>query len=323
MAATVETARGPIRVDELGTTLMHEHVFVRTADVQDNHRTDWGDEDARVDDAVARLTELHATGVTTIVDPTVTGMGRDVHRIRRIADRVPLNLVLATGIYTYGDVPFYFRHRGPAVDPARPDPMVAMFVDDLTVGIAGTPVRAAILKCAIDRPGLTAGVERVLRAVGAAHRETGAPVMVHTAPRRHTGRIALEVLAEEGVDPARVILAHAGDSTDLEHLAALADTGATLGMDRFGIDSILGSPARTDTVAALCARGYAGSMVLSQDAACYIDWMDADVRAALPDWHYTHIHRDILPALRDRGVTDAQLTTMLVDVPRTVLSPAP
>ena len=116
----------------------------------------------------------------TIVDPTVIGLGRYVPRIERIAEQVPdLNIVVATGCYTYDDVPFYFHHRGPALNEALgaevPDPMVDMFVGDIQAGIAGTGVKAGMLKCAIDHQGMTAGVERVMRAVAAAHAQTGTP----------------------------------------------------------------------------------------------------------------------------------------------------
>jgi phosphotriesterase-related protein len=104
-------------------------------------------------------------GVRTIIDPTVVGLGRYIPRIQRVAEQVDLNIVVATGCYTYEDVPFLFHHRGPALNAALgtevPDPMVDMFVRDINEGIAGTGVRAAFLKCAIDAPGLPPGVERV------------------------------------------------------------------------------------------------------------------------------------------------------------------
>lgn len=317
----VETVRGPVDAGELGTTLIHEHVFTLTADIQANYSAGW-DEETQVAAAVARLTELTEVGVRTIVDPTVVGLGRDIPRIARVAAQVDLNIVVATGIYTYCDLPFYFRFRGPAMHPDLPEPMVDMFVGDITEGIAGTGVRAGLLKCAIDEPGLTPGVERVLRAVAVAHRRTGTPVMVHTNPATRTGDLVARVLGEEGVDPGRVLLAHSGDSTDVDHLCALADAGFLLGMDRFGLDLISPLQARVAIVAALAARGYADQMMLSHDASCHIDWIAPELLPALPNWHYLHIHRDVLPALREHGVTDEQIHTMLVDNPRRYLERA-
>ena len=313
----VQTALGDVPADDLGVTYMHEHVFVLTADVQANHTDEW-DEESRVADAVEKLAALAASGVRTIVDPTVIGLGRYLPRIRRIAEQVPqLNIVTATGLYTYDDVPFFFHHRGPAI--GAPEPMVEMFVRDIEEGQAG--IRAGMLKCAIDEPGLTPGVERVMRAVGQAHQRTGVPVTVHTHPGTETALHVRRVLCdEEGVDPSRVVLAHSGDTTDVEHLTMLAEMGFVLGMDRFGINLATTFEARAETLVEMCRRGFAGQMVLSQDASCYIDWVDPAAMAFLPQWHYLHLQDDVLPWVRERGVTEEQIATMLVAVPRRVLA---
>ncbi len=320
----VQTVRGPIDTADLGRTYMHEHVFVLTPDVQQNYPDEWGDEDARVADAVAKLSELSATGVRTIVDPTVIGLGRYIPRIQRVAAQVPdLNIVVATGCYIYENVPFFFHHRGPALQLDLPDPMVEMFVGDITDGIAGTGVRAAFLKCAIDEPGLTKGVERVMRAVANAHHQTGAPITVHTHPDTRTGLEVKRVMCdEERVHPERIVLGHSGDSADVDHLSELADAGFILGMDRFGINLATTAEARADTVVEMCRRGYAERMVLSHDASCYIDWIDPNVLGLLPQWHYLHLEQDVLPYLREHGVTDGQIDTMLVDNPRRYFEPA-
>jgi phosphotriesterase-related protein len=314
----VQTVNGAVDTTELGRTYMHEHIFVLSADVQLNYPDEWGSEDARVDDAVDKLTALAAQGVRTIVDPTVIGLGRYIPRIQRVAERVPdLNIVVATGCYTYDSAPFYFEHRGPGLGPDVPDPMVEMFVSDIEDGIAGTGVKAGLLKCAIDQPGLTAGVERIMRAVARAHHRTGTPVTVHTHPDSHTGPEVRRVMCdEEGVAPGRIVLGHSGDTTDVDHLTELAEAGFILGMDRFGINLATTFENRADTLVEMCRRGFAEQMVLSQDASCYIDWIDPKVRPTLPQWHYLHIEEDVLPYVREHGVTDEQIQTMLVDTPR-------
>lgn len=318
---TVETARGPIDTAELGQTLMHEHVFLIDPEIQQNHPQEWGSEDDRVADAVRKLNEVAALGVRTVVDPTVIGLGRYVPRIERIARQVDLNIVVATGVYTYDAVPLHFRYRGPALNATLgtevPDPMVDMFVGDIRDGIAGTSVKAAFLKCAIDAEGLTPGVERVMRAVAKAQLETGVPVTVHTHPGSRQGLVVKRVLCdEEGVDPRRVVLGHSGDTTDADHLSELADAGFVLGMDRFGINLETTFEARADIVVEMCRRGYAESMVLSQDASCYFDWIQQDLLALMPQWRYTHIHEEVLPYLLEHGVTQEQVDTMLVANPR-------
>ncbi|HEX3706384.1 MAG TPA: phosphotriesterase-related protein [Mycobacteriales bacterium] len=311
----IPTAGGPIDTGALGRTLIHEHVFVMTTEVQANFKTDW-DEERNVTDAIAKLTALKEAGIDTIADPTVVGLGRYIPRIVEIAKQIDLNIVVATGVYTYNDLPKYFTLRGPFMGLDRPDPMVDMFVTDITAGIGDTGVRAAFLKCAIDEPGMLPGVERILRAVAKAHLRTGAPIMVHTHPGTERGLEVHKVLQEEGVVPSAVCLAHSGDSGDPDHLSHLADLGYLLGMDRFGVDMYLPFEKRVEMVAELIRRGYGERMALAHDASCYFDWVEPSMLEAAPNWNFLHISKDVLPALRDLGVTDAQIDTLLVDNPR-------
>ncbi|MFJ9210839.1 phosphotriesterase [Streptomyces sp. NPDC102264] len=200
--------------------------------------------------------------------------------------------------------------------------MTELFVRELTEGIADTGVRAAFLKCAVEDE-LTPGVERVMRAVAQAHLRTGAPITVHTNANARTGLAAQDILRGEGVDLGAVVIGHSGDTTDLDYLHRLIDNGSYVGMDRFGLDMLLPGDQRVATVAALAREGFAERMVLSHDASCHIDWFPPGVRERIaPNWHYTHLHDEVLPALRRDGVTEAQLTTMLVDNPRRYFSPA-
>lgn len=315
----LSTARGPIDTSGLGVTLMHEHVFIMTTEIAQNYPEAWGDEDARVADAITRLNALKAAGVDTIVDLTVIGLGRYIPRIARVAAGTELNIVVATGVYTYNDVPFFFHYLGPGTMLDGPEIMADMFVRDIEDGIADTGIKAAILKCATDEPGVTPGVERVLRAVAQAHRRTGAPISTHTHAGTRRGLEQQRIFESEGVDLSRVVIGHSGDSTDLGYLEELIAAGSYLGMDRFGIDLILPFEDRVNTVAAMCERGHADKMVLSHDANCYFDALPGELSAvAAPNWHYLHIHNDVIPALRARGVTDEQLHTMLVDNPRKI-----
>jgi len=312
----VQTVLGPVAAAGLGRVLMHEHVFVLTADVQQNYPDEWGDEDERVADAVRRLRGLPGQGISTIVDVTVVGQGRNIARIKRIAEQVPgLNIVVATGIYTFDAVPLYFSRRPRAA-------MTEFFIRDITEGITDTGVKAGMLKCAVDEKGLTEGVEKVLRAVVQAHVATGGtPVTIHTHAAGRHGPAIVEVLKEEGADLSRVVLGHSGDAVrDPDYLAAMADTGLTLGMDRFGIDHFATFQQRSDLVVEMCRRGYADRMVLAHDTCCYIDWFGPGTLDDLKDWHYLHVSQDVLPYLREHGVPESDIDAMLVANPVRILA---
>jgi len=313
---SVQTATGSIDSSELGKTLIHEHVFVLGAEYQNNYQEGW-DEDEKIADAVAQLDELKRLGIDTIMDPTVLGLGRYVPRIQRIAAQTELNVVLATGLYTYNEIPFQFHYTGPGLLFDVAEPLTEYFVKDLTEGIADTGVRAAFLKCAIEEQGLTPGVERVMRAVGQAHVQTGAPITVHTNPHTQSGLVAQRVLKEEGVDLSKVVIGHSGDTTDVDYLCQLADAGSMLGMDRFGLDVLLPFDDRIATIVELVRRGYVDSIGLAHDASCFIDWFDPDLKTqTVPNWNFRHISQDVIPTLLKAGLSEADVETILVTNPR-------
>jgi phosphotriesterase-related protein len=324
---TVQTARGPVDISLLGRTLMHEHVFVLSPEAVLDYPdvTGW-DEGARMQQAAGKLRALHAAGFGTLVDLTVLGMGRDVRRIRRLAEQTPLHIVVATGAYVLSELPWFLHNVGPQSLGRRSEPMVEMFVNDIVRGIADTGIRAGILKCATGEAGLTADVERSLRAVAQAHRETGVPISTHTDATSRSGLLQQGVFAAEGVDLTRVVIGHSGDSTDLGYLRELLDRGSTLGMDRFGMDRgpYPSFDQRIETVARLCELGYRDQLVLSHDAHCWMDWLPDELTAGtpaeLPDWHYLHISQRVIPALLERGLTRADVDAMTTVNPRRILS---
>jgi phosphotriesterase-related protein len=316
----VESVLGPIDADALGQTLMHEHVFVLDQEIESNYPGRW-DEEERMADARRKLQDVAARGVRTIVDLTVLGLGRDVARVVEVAKQVDVQILAATGLYTYDDVPMFFRFRGPGKLVDGPELLTQFFLRDITEGIGDTGVKAAILKCATDRAGVTEGVDRVLRAVARTHLETGVPISTHTHALTERGLDQQAIFRDEGVNLERVVIGHSGDTTDLVYLRKLMDAGSYIGMDRFGLDLMLPFEDRVATVAALCAEGYAERIVLSHDAACFTHNFDVDVkRELLPRWRFTHLHDEVLPALLDRGTTQRQIDQMLIDNPRNLLA---
>jgi phosphotriesterase-related protein len=315
--STVETVRGPVDVDRLGPTLMHEHVFVLGAEAMQNFGHFWGahywDEEVRVADAIAKLQQLRDGGIETIVDPTVVGLGRFVPRLQRINAEVDLNIVVATGVYAFMELPMFLSNRSD-------EWLAELFVRELREGIDDTGVKAAFLKCAVEKHGLIGDVPRVLAAIAAAAVETGAPVMVHTNAPAQTGLIALETLTNTGVEPKRIVIAHAGDSNDLAYLRAIADTGASLGCDRFNIPHFNPDANRIETLTALVAEGYTGSVHLGHDGACFYDFMVGNPWFADEHSDYLHISNTIVPQLLAAGVTQAQIDEMFVDNPRRFFS---
>jgi phosphotriesterase-related protein len=316
--AQVQTLDGPIDTGQLGTVLMHEHIFNLTPELQGPYPGFHGwDPEVEVPKAQQTLSELKGAGYDTILELSVVGLGRDVRLMQRAIEGSGLQVIVSTGLYTYDVMPRLFSFVGPGTMLGGDEPLDDLFARDIEEGMEGTEIKAGCLKCAVDHDGLTDHVERVLRSCCRVHHRTNAPMTVHTHAPSERGNDVLRVIKEEGVDPRRVVLAHCGDSADLDYLQGLAESGATLGMDRFGLDILLPFEDRVNTVVALCEKGLAGQMILSHDANCFSDWFPPGLNEEVtPNWHFLHIHNDVLPALRERGVGDEQIGQMLRDTPK-------
>ena len=319
----VQTLRGPVASDELGPVLIHEHIFVRNRDLEvDLPDAEW-DHVAAVETAIRGLTELHGLGIRTVVDLTVPGLGRDLGLLAEVAERAPVNLVASTGWYTPNVLPTFFQFHGPGRSIDEPDPLIDLFVRDITEGIAGTGVRAGMLKVMTDVDGITPDVERVMSAAAVAHGKTGVPITTHSHPASRNGLAQQAFLGERGVPLERIVIGHSGDTDDLEYLRQLMENGSTIGMDRFGMEHVLSDARRVQTVVALVEQGYADRMVLSHDAAFYSHVTPPSWRAErAPRWRMDTVARHIIPALREAGVSNDQIDQMMVENPRRLLEVA-
>jgi phosphotriesterase-related protein len=301
-----------VELGDLGPTLMHEHVFIMQPEALQNWGHAFGplywDEHARIEDAVAKLKRVRDAGIRTIVDPTAPGLGRYIPRIRTVSEAADVNIIVATGVYAFLELPNFLGYRSK-------EAIAELFVREIREGIDDTGVKAAFLKCAVERHGLVGDVPRIIEAIAMAAKETGAPVMVHTNAEQRTGLLALDALARHGVDPARIVIAHMGDSNDLHYLKRVADAGAWLGCDRFGIDHFNPLPDRIRTLVALIEEGYAGQIHLSHDAACFMDFFVGNPFFASEKPDYLLISNQVLPALLDAGVTQEQIDQMMVGNP--------
>jgi phosphotriesterase-related protein len=316
--AEVQTTAGAIDAGELGTTLVHEHFRGRDEGVA----TQWPhlyDEDEELRNCLKAAREVQEHDVKTVVDPAPLFLGRDAALLKKITDETGLQIVSCTGIYTYDHLPQFFLNRDE-------DFMADCFVHDIEQGIQGTDLKAAFIKCAADEPGVTENIEKVHRAAARASVRTGAPIMAHSRPASETAPRQIEIFEEEGVDLAKVQIAHTGDTDDLDYIERVLDKGVYIGMDRYGLEVILPVEKRNATVLALLERGYADRMMLSQDAVVAFDWYPPELVEQLleaglaKDWKMTLIFEQVIPTLKEQGMTDEQLETMLVSNPARWLS---
>jgi len=306
---TVPGVLGPIDTAELGFTLMHEHILIANPAMRKAF-PDWIDPEAHVEKATAEVLAAKQRGVRTIVDLTPINLGRDLGIIREVAAQAEMQVIAATGLY-WAEEPWLVSWP--------PDALVDWLLRDLVEGIEGSNVRAGIIKCATDHLGVTEINEKLLQVAARLHRKSGAPISTHTSVEQRVGPKQQDVFEREGVDLSRVVIGHCGDSQDLAYLESILARGSFIGMDRFGVDLILPTKQRVETIVELCQRGYAGQMVLSHDACCHIDWFPGiDLATVAPHWNFRHVSDDVLPALREAGVPEADITKMTVENPRRI-----
>lgn len=313
---TINGVLGPLEGDDLGFTLMHEHVMVCASGLLESYPDLLGpDRETR---AIEALTRAKENGIDTLVDATTFDLGRNPELLKTVAEGSGVNLINVTGWWL--DVPRFLHGVGPKQ-------MAKEFIRDIEEGFRGTDVKAGLLKCAADFEGVTPMLEVMARAVARAHNETGAPIMVHSYPTGQVARRQIEIFREEGVDLTRVKIDHSNDTTDTEYLEWILDQGCYLGLDRYPGRHV--SPhMRTQTLKRLMDLGHRERLCPAHDCIClHIHKENPD--GSIPDEHefqrsnpeqYLYIRRFVIPDLLEMGATDADIDVLFVDNPRRFLT---
>lgn len=340
-ADKVVTVLGPVEPDELGVTMVHEHILcdwtsllrepeaasqkvlyyapvdlTTLGDVRwypwvslDNYRM-WN-----VELAIVELDQYRLAGGRSIVDVTPFGGGRDAEALQRISRETGLHIVLGCGYYIDAAHPSDMECRDA-------DQIAAEIIGEFAEGVGDSGVRPGIIGEIGTSSPITANEERSLRGAARAQRQTGAALSVHLYPWGKEGHKVLDVLEEEGVDPRRVILDHLfATIDDLAYHRSLAKRGAYLGYDLFGFDHSLIDAGRwppSDREVALAIRelieeGYLSQCLLSQDIGVKLRL------TAYGGWGYAHLLKHVVPVLHHVGIGPDQVATMLVDNPRALL----
>ena len=311
----VQTVTGTCAPEELGATLMHEHLLVGWPGWEAYAAEEGGQRRARIALCVERMQELRALGVRTLLDPCPIDLGRDVELMAEVAEQSGVRIICATGLYKEDlGAPAYFKFRVQFGDALAE--MTDLFVRELSEGVGGTRIRAGVIKVATGAHKITPYEELVLRAAARAHRATGAPITTHT-DEGTMGAEQLDILTGEGVPSHAIVVGHSCGSSNLDYHLALLDRGAYLGFDRFGLELLHPDRARTAALIGLLGVGFERQIVLSHDTVwCWRGRAPVIPASALADWQPTHLFRKILPRLREAGVPQAKIDAMLVENPR-------
>ncbi|HEY2733581.1 MAG TPA: hypothetical protein VGI70_06330 [Polyangiales bacterium] len=316
----INTVTGRVRPDDLGMTLVHEHLLIGFPGwFMDGLAPRFKRQDA-MSRGVDRMQELIDRGVRTFLDPCPIDLGRDVEFMAEVAQKSGMKIVCATGAYKENEGITYTFGALPVEE------IEAIYVKELTEGIGESGIRAGLVKVATGAHRVTDYERKLLTAGGRAAARVGCPVLTHT-DEAELGLEQIAILTEQGVPAHRILVGHSDGRDDHAYHRSLADKGAYVGFDRFGIEPIIADEKRIASVVKMIEAGYVRSVCISHDATCAA-WLGRPVfggqhvllpehvSAIMPNSEPTHIFKHILPALKERGITDAQIETMLVENPK-------
>jgi phosphotriesterase-related protein len=308
---SINTVTGTIGTDKLGTTLMHEHLLVGWAGWELDCKAPRFERKGALKQSIERLKELGDLGLNTFVDPCPNDIGRDVIFMAEVAQASRVNIICSTGLYKedLGCTP-YMKQRSV-------EEISDIYTAELTQGIGESGIKAGLLKCATGKDHITEYEEKCLRAAARASKRTGAPITTHTDDGT-MGREQLDIFAAEGVDLSKVVIGHSCGASDLRYHTDMLDRGCYLGFDRFGLDFLQPDRLRLAALIGLLGIGFEKQIVLSHDSvACWkgrgLPDMDENTLKLIANWNPTHIFKNILPALRQAGVPEQKITTMMND----------
>jgi phosphotriesterase-related protein len=295
---TIMTVNGPISVEEMGTTLPHEHFLVDFigADSTGYHR--WN-KDSVISKVLPYLLEAKQAGVKTIIECTPAYLGRDPELLQRLSRASGLNIVTNTGYY--GAINNKALPPGAFTESA--DQISERWISEWENGIESTLVKPGFIKIAVPGDSVLSPVhEKIVRAAARAHLKTGLTINAHTGP--DAPAIAeLKIIKEEGVDPSAFIWTHAQGGS-LENQVNLAKEGAWISLDNVMVDNI---DQYVEMLVNLKRHGLLHRVLISHDAG----WYDVISPDSVTYRGYTALFTHLKPALFRNGFNkdDWQLLT--------------
>ena len=318
MAKMVQTVTGPVPADQLGPVLPHEHVVFAYPGYQGDSRY-WNCREEEMQVALEECGKVLAEGYRTLVDATPNECGRDPLFLKEVSERSGLQIICASGYYLESaGAPNYFKNFGNYGHNMEYE-MYDLFTTEVNVGIGNTGIRSGVLKVATSKNVITDYEAALIRAAGRVAAEQEVPILTHTQDAT-MGIEQAQLLFEQRVPPEKIMIGHSCDSTDMDYLLRLADTGVYIGFDRWGLQGYWGTPTDRVRVAiflGLIRAGYVKQLMCSHDVSFTMFGKKPGLLdPLLANWNCTYFTQTIVPYLREHGVTEEELHTIMVDNPR-------
>ena len=313
----INTATGSIAVEELGKTLMHEHLLIGFPGWDSDTVGPGMSFRDMTKQCVDHIAELKTAGFSSLLDPCPNDLGRDVSLMAEVGSRAGFNIIFATGLYHHhlgGTAYWSYKFQ---YDPDAEKKLADLFIKELTEGVMDTGIKAGVIKVATAMPPFTDYEKTVFRAAAKASLATGAPITTHTDACMGDEQLAF--LTSLGVPAHRIVIGHSCGSSDHDYHMKIVNGGAYIGFDRFGLEIIQQDSVRVESLLKLLKKGAGAQVVISHDSVwCWRGHMLPKtvlemVESGGQSMRFT---RTIAPMLMEAGISKAQIESMLTDNPR-------
>ena len=294
----VMTVRGPIQPAEMGVTLPHEHVMVDFAPAGEvgRHRYDLLEV---VETALPYLMEIKDLGVDTLVDVTPAYLGRDPRVLQALSERSGLHLVASTGYYGARED----RHLPEHAFDETAEQLAERWITEWATGIDGSGIRPGVMKIGVDAQSLSDIDAKLVRAAAMAHLETGLTIASHTGPAQPALE-QIEVLNEVGVHPSAWIWVHAHAEPDIDRHVEAARRGAWVEFDGVRPGTV---DRHANLIVNMKRHRLLDRVLVSHDAG----WYSVGEPAGGEFRGYTTLFTELIPALREAGLTDEEIDRLV------------
>lgn len=303
------TVKGKIPVEEMGISLIHEHILVDFigADSTGYHR--W-EKSKVIERALPFLMEAKQKGVNTFFECTPAYLGRDPLLFKELSEKTGINIVTNTGYYGVRDNKYVPKH---AFD-ATPEDIAKVWIDEFNNGIEGSGVFPGFIKIAVERNDTLSPMHaKIVKAAAITHKATGLTIVSHTGPDG-PAFAQLEVLKIEGVSPEAFVWTHAQDGTFEGYIKA-AKQGAWISLDNLNknnSDKPGGIDWGVELLTKLKKENVLHKILISHDAG----WYDPGQENGGNYRGYIDIFDYLIPALKKNGFSQEDIDLLLIKNPQ-------
>lgn len=322
----INTVSKAVSPDQLGRTLMHEHFLFGYCGFQGDATLGGFREQEYTDACLKAVEDAKAYGIETIVDATTNECGRNVRFLKKIADMTGINIICSTGYYFEAESSFaYWNFRKGFADIGQE--IYEMMLTEVTQGIEGTDIKAGVIKLASSYQQITPIEEVFFKAAARVQKETGVVIITHTQ-RGTMGPEQADLLIANGADPGKIAIGHMCGSTDIAYHEEVLKRGVFVNLDRFGLQGeLFHTPTdgqRMDVIKTLVDKGYGGKILLGHDSVNVNLGrpiiMTEMMQVSLKDANIRTVGAKVLPGLKERGMSDAQIDALLRANPRNLFA---